>query len=408
MKTITLRAVTQLPDYLWRLSAHMLNRYVDDGCQATAAALTYQTLFAVVPLLTVMYAVLNAVEAFKDLSVEVEGFLFDNVVPENVVNLQDYLHDFSTQAQSLSLPSLAFLGVTAFLMLFTIERTFNEIWRVREPRQGYQRFLMYWAVLSLGPILVGMGFVITTYLMAMPFLSDVDQYTGALGYLPILLSAAMLTLVYVVVPNCAVSFKHAVVGGLLVAIAFEMAKYLFGFVMSRSSFEVIYGAFAAVPLFLLWIYVSWTIVLMGAELVKALGVYRRDGGSQLEAPLFQIVIILELFFHAHHRGAVVGDEDIRSCGARIDLEHWNDYRQRLIELNLIRSVDKGGLVLSRDLSEISVWELYQRLGWPLPETVKGTSAWEVAMAADIQHINQHNQDLLKMDLESLFRLGSKE
>jgi membrane protein len=340
--------------------------------------------------------------------VEVEGFLFDNVVPENVVNLQDYLHDFSTQAQSLSLPSLAFLGFTAFLMLFTIERTFNEIWRVREPRQGYQRFLMYWAVLSLGPILVGMGFVITTYLMAMPFLSDVDQYTGALGYLPILLSAAMLTLVYVVVPNCAVSFKHAVVGGLLVAIAFEMAKYLFGFVMSRSSFEVIYGAFAAVPLFLLWIYVSWTIVLMGAELVKALGVYRRDGGSQLEAPLFQIVIILELFFHAHHRGAVVGDEDIRSCGARIDLEHWNDYRQRLIELNLVRSVDKGGLVLSRDLSEISVWELYQRLGWPLPETVKGTSAWEVAMAADIQHINQHNQDLLKMDLESLFRLGSKE
>ena len=120
MKTITLRAVTQLPDYLWRLSAHMLKRYVDDGCQATAAALTYQTLFAVVPLLTVMYAVLNAVEAFKDLSVEVEGFLFDNVVPENVVNLQDYLHDFSTQAQSLSLPSLAFLGVTAFLMLFQV------------------------------------------------------------------------------------------------------------------------------------------------------------------------------------------------------------------------------------------------------------------------------------------------
>ena len=408
MKTITLSAATRLPDYLWGLAAHMLKRYVDDGCQATAAALTYQTLFAVVPLLTVMYAVLNAVEAFKDLSVEVEGFLFDNVVPENVVNLQDYLHDFSTQAQSLSLPSLAFLGVTAFLMLFTIERTFNEIWRVREPRQGYQRFLMYWALLSLGPILVGMGFVITTYLMAMPFLSDVDQYTGALGYLPILLSAAMLTLVYVAVPNCAVSFKHAVVGGLLVAIAFEMAKYLFGFVMSRSSFEVIYGAFAAVPLFLLWIYVSWTIVLMGAELVKALGVYRRDGGRQLEAPLFQIVIILELFFHAHQRGVVVREEDIRSRGARIDLEHWNDYRQRLIELNLIRSVDKGGLVLSRDLSEISVWDLYQRLGWLLPATVKGTSPWEVVLAADIQHINQHNQDLLKVDLESLFRLGSKE
>ena len=408
MKITTLSAATRLPKYCLGLSVHVLKRYVDDGCQATAAGLTYQTLFAVVPLLTVMYAVLNAVEAFKDLSAEVEGFLFDNVVPENVVNLQDYLHDFSTQAQSLSVPSLAFLGITAFLMLFTIERTFNEIWRVREPRQGYQRFLMYWAVLSLGPILVGMGFLITTYLMALPLLSDVDQYTGALGYLPILLSAAMLTLVYVAVPNCAVSFKDAVVGGLLVAIAFEMAKYLFGFVMSRSSFEVIYGAFAAVPLFLLWIYVSWSIVLMGAELVKAWGVFRHDGGEQLEAPLFQIVVILELFFHAHQKGVVVREEDIRRCGARIDLEHWNDYRQRLIKLNLIRSVDKGGLVLSRDLSEISVWELYQGLGWPMPEVVKGESAWEVVLAADVQRINRHNQDLLKVDLESLFRLGVKE
>jgi len=187
-----------------------------------------------------------------------------------------------------------------------------------------------------------------------------------------------------------------------------MAKYLFGFVMSRSSFEVIYGAFAAVPLFLLWIYVSWSIVLMGAELVKALGVFRHDGGEQLEAPLFQIVVILELFFHAHQKGVVVREEDIRRCGARIDLEHWNDYRQRLIKLNLIRSVDKGGLVLSRDLSEISVWELYQGLGWPMPEVVKGESAWEVVLAADVQRINQHNQDLLKVDLESLFRLGVKE
>jgi membrane protein len=396
-----------LPRYIWRFVSHLIERYVEDRCQATAAALTYQTLFAVVPLLTVMYAIFNAFEAFSGLSDMVEGFVFDNVVPENVVVLQDYLRDFSTQARNLGAPSLVFLGVTAFLMLFTIERTFNEIWRVREPRQGFQRFLMYWAVLSLGPILVGVGFAISTYILSLPLITGMTDYTGALRYVPILLSASMFTLMYVAVPNCAVSFKHAVVGGIIVAMAFEMAKYLFGFVMSRSSIEVIYGAFAAVPLFLLWIYISWTIILMGAELVKGLAVFRPDGGATLEAPLFQIMIILEMFYRAHQLGEVVSEEDVRQQGARIDLERWNDYRQCLVELDLIRVVDRGGLILARDLSEVSFWDLYQRLPWPMPLQIKGDGAWESKLGEEIRNITEHNHTLLKTDLESLFRLESK-
>ncbi|MFT7246789.1 MAG: membrane protein [Candidatus Azotimanducaceae bacterium] len=407
MNRPTLEYWLNVPRYTWRFVSHLVERYVEDRCQATAAALTYQTLFAVVPLLTVMYAIFNAFEAFSGLSDMVEGFVFDNVVPENVVVLQDYLRDFSTQARNLGAPSLAFLGVTAFLMLFTIERTFNDIWRVREPRQGFQRFLMYWAVLSLGPILVGVGFAISTYIMSLPLITGMTDYTGALRYVPIFLSASMFTLMYVAVPNCAVSFKHAVVGGIIVAMAFEMAKYLFGFVMSRSSFELIYGAFAAVPLFLLWIYISWTIVLMGAELVKGLGVFRPDGGVTIEAPLFQIVIILEMFYRAHQLGEVVLEEDVRAQGARIDLERWNDYRQCLVELGLIRGVDKGGLVLAKDLSEVSLWDLYQLLPWPMPLQIKGDGPWERKLGEEIRHITDHNQTLLKTDLESLFRLKTK-
>ena len=404
MNKLTPEDWLNVPRNMWRFVSLLTERYVDDRCQATAAALTYQTLFAVVPLLTVMYAIFNAFEAFSSLSSMVEGFVFDNVVPENVVVLQDYLRDFSTQARNLGAPSLIFLGVTAFLMLFTIERTFNEIWRVREPRHGFQRFLMYWAVLSLGPILVGVGFAISTYIMSLPLITGMTDYTGALRYVPILLSASMFTLMYVAVPNCAVSFKHAVVGGIIVAVAFEMAKYLFGFVMSRSSFELIYGAFAAVPLFLLWIYISWTIILMGAELVKGLGVFRPDGGVTLEAPLFQMVIILEMFYRAHQLGEVVMEEDVRQQGARIDLERWNDYRQCLLELDLIRVVEKGGLILARDLSEVSFWDLYQRLSWPMPLQVKGDGVWERKLGEEIRNITEHNQTLLKTDLESLFRL----
>jgi membrane protein len=267
--------------------------------------------------------------------------------------------------------------------------------------------LMYWAVLSLGPILVGVGFAISTYILSLPLITGMTDYTGALRFVPILLSASMFTLMYVAVPNCAVSFKHAVVGGIIVAMAFEMAKYLFGFVMSRSSFEVIYGAFAAVPLFLLWIYISWTIILMGAELVKGLAVFRPDGGITLEAPLFQIVIILEMFYRAHQLGEVVSEEDVRRQGARIDLESWNDYRQSLVELDLIRVVDKGGLILAKDLSEVSFWDLYQRLPWPMPLQIKGDGIWESKLGEEIRNITEHNHTLLKTDLESLFRLEPK-
>jgi DNA-binding IscR family transcriptional regulator len=120
------------------------------------------------------------------------------------------------------------------------------------------------------------------------------------------------------------------------------------------------------------------------------------------------MLILELFFRAHQAGLVLREDDLSSHGARIDLEHWSDYRQMLIALNLIRSVDKGGLVLSRDLREVSLWDLHQSSGWPMPATIKGSSPWERALAENLQTINQHNKALLKGDLESLFRLEDKE
>ena len=184
---------------------------------------------------------------------------------------------------------------------------------------------------------------------------------------------------------------------------FETAKVSFGYVMTRSEFQVIYGTFAVVPLFLLWIYISWTIVLMGAEFVKGLGVYRFQGNSKLEEPLFQMLIILEVFNTAHHKGEVVTDQSLHRLGSRINLERWTVYRQKLMELNLIRSVDKGGLMLSKDLSEITLWELYKLLPWPLPaQSRHGDSEWEKKLSETFADISGRNRRLLDIDLESLF------
>ena len=388
----------------WRLAGFVIRHYIEDSCQTTAAALTYQTLFAVVPALTVMYTVLSTFESFGGMGRLLEDFIFSNIVPENVALAQEYLRGFSQQAQNLSIPSAVFLAVTAFLMLFTIERTFNEIWRIKEPRHGFQRLMMYWAVLSLGPLLVGVGIGVTTYVLSIPLISDVTDSPLFLRFLPLLLSASTFMLIYVVVPNTQVPLRHAVAGGVLIAVIFETAKFLFGFVMSRSDFELIYGTFAVVPLFLLWIYVSWTIILMGAELVKSLGAYRFEGSDKLEDPLFQVLIILDVFYQAHQNGEVVTEKKIRDLGSRIELEKWTEYRQQLVALDLIRSVDKGGLVLLKDLSEITIWELYEELPWPLPaRSLEEKSGWEATLSETFQSIAARSQGVLGNDLESLFR-----
>ena len=401
-----LRNIKKFVQKAWHLFTFIIRHYIEDSCQTTASALTYQTLFAVVPALTVMYSVLSKSSAFGGMDRILEDFIFTNVVPENVSLVQEYLGGFSAQAQSLSMPSAVFLVATAFLMLFTIERTFNEIWRIKETRHGLQRLMMYWAVLSFGPLLIGVGIIVTTYVLSLPLISDVADSPVLLRFLPVLLSASTFTLIYAVVPNTLVPVRHAMVGGVLVAAVFESAKFLFVFVMARSDFEVIYGAFAIVPLFLLWIYVSWTIILMGAELVKVLGVYRFQGSDQLEDPLFQILIVLDVFYQAHQKGQVVTETRIRELGSRIDLEMWTQYRQELVGLNLIRSVEKGGLVLLKDLSEITIWELYEQLPWPLPaQSVEGRSGWEATLSETFKSISGRNRRTLDTDLESLFRSG---
>jgi membrane protein len=389
---------------LWVFIRLMARNYGEDGCQSTAAALTYQTLFAVVPLLTITYTVLASFEAFSGMGEMLQNFLFANVVPENVAVVEGYLTEFSDQARSLSLPSLLVLAVTAFLMMFTIERAFNEIWRVREPRQGFQRLLMYWAILTLGPPLVGAGLAITTYLFSLPLFSDVATTPVLLGLLPVMLNVMVFTGMYLAIPNCFVPLRHAAVGGLVTAMLFELVKRLFGNVMAQTDMEVIYGTYTAVPLFLLWIYLSWSVVLFGAELTKGLGLYRSHSSRKLESPLLQMLLILEVFFRCHQQGEVVTERKVAALGHRVNMQSWHDYKSQLLELGLIRNVDRGGLVLSKDLNELSLWDLYQSLPFSLPEAfVSADEGWESVLNQKLNRMFDDGQGVLQIDLEKLYR-----
>lgn len=254
---------------------YVISQYIADGCSQRAAALTYTSLFAVVPLITVMYAVLSVIPYFQHLGGDVERLIFAHFIPSSGQDVQSYIHGFSEQAQELTGLGIAFLAVTALLMLRSIEDMFETIWTSATKRRGLNSFAMHWLILSLGPVLAGLALVIATYLASLKYvseLSDMILVTPVVLHLaPYGLMVLALTILYALVPNCPVKIKHAFIGALLTAATFEAARALFSWLVGFSSFELIYGTFAAFPLFLIWMYTSWLIVLAGAEWVHALG-----------------------------------------------------------------------------------------------------------------------------------------
>lgn len=210
-----------------RFLSYLVRQFLANQGVLNGAALTYTTLFAVVPLMTVSYAMLAAVPSFQGAGEALQSWVFENFVPTTGSVVQGYLNDFSSQARQLTGIGVALLAVTSIMMMKNIEAAFNRIWRVAEPRKGLSSFLLYWAILSLGPILIGLGLLLTSYIASLPFISEAADAVGRarlLGLLPMLLSAAAFTLMYVAVPNCRVPFRNALIGGVVVSLLIEGAK----------------------------------------------------------------------------------------------------------------------------------------------------------------------------------------
>ncbi len=353
----------------WEFWRFLLQRFLADRGANNAAALTYTTLFAVVPMMTVTFSMLSAIPAFQDTGEQIQSFIFRNFVPSAGEALQQYLRDFTTQARQLTWIGVVILAATAFWMLVTIEKAFNTIWRVRQPRRGVSSFLLYWAILSMGPILLGGGFAISTYIASLSLISGPDALLGVqtmLKFMPLLFSVAAFTLLYATVPNAQVPMRHALLGGLFAAVLFEVAKMLFGlYVRLFPGYQLIYGAFATVPLFLLWIYVSWLIVLFGAEVVCNLG-SSHQWRKRAVPRLLVVLGVLRVFHERQQSGFKVRLRDVQRQGWMLAEHEWEEVLEFLEQQQLIASTGSGTWVLSRDLGQYTLAQLLSRSPWPLP------------------------------------------
>ena len=345
----------------------LVQRFIADRGIHSAAALTYTTLFAVVPMMTVTFAMLSAIPAFQGIGEQIQSYIFSNFIPSTGATIQEYLVAFTDQARQLTWFGVGFLMVTALMMLLTIEKAFNDIWRVRQPRRGVSSFLLYWAILSLGPLLLGAGFAMSTYITSLSLISGPDALIGVgalLKAMPLLLSIAAFTLIYAAVPNTRVPLRHAAVGGVFTAVLFELAKQLFGlYVGYFPSYQLIYGAFAAVPLFLLWVYLSWILVLFGAELVC--GLSSSQQWRRRSVPRLLVMLgLLRVFHESQLAGREVRLRDAHRNGWRLPEDEWDEILE-FFEREQLVCRTAAGWVLCRDLGHYSFDRLLRRNPWPL-------------------------------------------
>jgi membrane protein len=280
--------IETLRTFPWRNTATVLReRFREDRLGLTASSLTFTTVIALVPLVTLILAVFTAFPVFSKMQVTLQTWLVQSLVPDNIArSVLGYLTQFAAKASRLGAVGLIAFVVTALALIFTIDRTLNNIWRVRQLRPFGQRLLIYWSALTLGPVLLAASLTITSYA-----LSGSRGLTGAmpgglkflLDMLEFALLAAGMAALYHYVPNTRVKWAHAWAGGVFVAIGFEVAKALLGwYLRSVPTYAAVYGAFATVPILLLWFYIAWVIVLFGAVIAAYLpsllsGVARRGG-----------------------------------------------------------------------------------------------------------------------------------
>ncbi len=397
---------------LWHRIAYLFSRFGIDRCSENAAALTYMSLFALVPLMTVIYTMASAVPAFQGLEENIQAFLFENLMPDTNSEIQDYLSDFSRQAKNLTGFGIAFLVVTAVLMLRNIEKAFNHIWRTRENRSAVSSFLLYWAVLGLAPLSIGLALGISTYLSSFAErYGDLDLLgMGAmmLKMAPLLLSTTGFSFLYLAVPNCRVPYKHALIGGFAAAVAFNIARSLFTTMVAGSSYTLIYGAFAAVPLFLLWIYLSWNIVLMGGVLVHSLSAYQ-SLEEAARPTLLKALDVLYLLWQRQKTGEFVREIELlnnkHSVVNGLDSETWSELRDTFLEHKIISQDERGHFLLSRDLHTVSFWQLKEWINQELPLEKRDISTgldWQKKAYIMLRDQRTQQRDILDIKLAELF------
>ncbi len=348
--------------------AEVVRRYRDDETSLAASSLAYTALLSLVPFMSVLITVFSAMPLFEDASQQLQDFIFKNFVPTTGEVIQTYIIGFVEKARGLTVTMFLAVFVTSILMMHTMEKALNRIFDSRSTGRFKQKIMMYWAVLTMGPLLVGGGIALSS--MVFEYSAFASMKGFLLEALPVLSSTIAFFLIYLVVPNRKIKWKNALVGALFSAICFELAKQGFAlYVSTIPSYQKVYGALAAIPLFLIWMFLSWNIILLGGTITATLETSRwrlRVRNYQTNQRLLLVIEILQQLWQASQQGKTVSYSALSGHLYFVPDDELNQQLDWLRRQKYIAINRSGEYLLRHDLSALDFKTLYAKGGFKIP------------------------------------------
>ncbi|HYG87781.1 MAG TPA: YihY family inner membrane protein [Azospirillum sp.] len=409
------KIVRMLRELVGFLSYSVL-RFYNDNCFQTAASLTYTTLLAIVPLMTIGFAIFSAFPAFSLLQRQVQELIFRNMVPQIGDAILEYLGHFMANAGQMPIFGIVGLAVSAVLLIWTIEGSFAAIWRVKEPRSMVTRILSFWAIVSLTPLFAGASLSLSTSLWNVLRVAHLEQLAepaaGFSGLLPLLLQWVGCALLYLIIPNRTVQWQDAVGGGAVGSLLLEASKAGFAWYMREfPAYQTIYGALATVPIFLFWLYVAWSTVLFGAEVTAALPEWRAGkitrGGPEGLLPGQRLALALAVLHELMDASRLGVGMRRRTLVSRVPVGAVliDGILEQLRDAHWVAHTTRDAWVVTRDLSEATLFDLMKALGIGLRGAVRGLGGlerpWQERTAQLLDNAEASQQEILGVSLKAL-------
>lgn len=393
--------------FLWR-------RFLDDRLFEAAGALAYTTAFALVPLAMVMIGILAAFPGFADLQNALVEFISANFMPVAADNLKDVLATLSGNLRGLTTIGVVAVVLSLLITLGSVETTFNRIWRVPTSRPKLGRFLVFWTVLTLGTLIAAASITLSSQLFALAIFE-----TGAGRFLehllqslaPVLIELLCFTAIFKVVPHRTVKWRHALAGGMLSVLLFELVKWGIGlYLASFHTYQVLYGVLAALPILMLWIYLTWVSVLLGASFAAAISAFRYQPAAMrlpLGYEMYGLLRMLGRMALARREGRGLHSDELQRLDPMLTDAMIQDFLCKLDEARMVSRAESGEWVLARDLDGVTLADLYEtcHLRVPISEArlpCRDDALGEVVAKA-IDDLRLPLRDVLKRRVSDLYK-----
>jgi membrane protein len=389
-------------------------RFLGDRLFEAAGALSYTSVFALVPLSMVVFGVLSAFPVFDLWSLSLKKYIFANFMPTAASAVQGYLADFSSNTKSLTTTGAFVLVASLLVTLSSVEAIFNRIWRVPTARPKFSRFLVYWTVLTLGALVAATSLALSTRFFALAIFETLPgRWLEALmlKLAPMAIEMFAFAATFMVVPHRTVKWRHALSGAALSMLLFEGVKYGLGvYLGSFDSYQKIYGAIALLPILMLWIYLGWTSILFGASLASSMSAFRYQPAA-LRLPngfeLYGVLRMLGRFQLARASGRGLHSDEIQKLEPILTDSLVQEMLGQLCDIGVVSRAESGEWLLARDLENVSLGELYEAANLRVPVAEARLPHHDdpmgIAVMQTLDGLRMPLRELLKQRVASIYR-----